>query len=127
MNKHMKALYLSTTGDNTLELPLPLEVEGFGCGLIELSGRVESPKEDLFLCCDICEESFSGLTMMPILRNLKRKANGFINNELHHVIWLRVMRPHISSIRLYIANKSGDIITLPKNYLTCTLLFIPPR
>lgn len=127
MNKHMKALYLSTTGDNTLELPLPLEVEGFGCGLIELSGRVESPKEDLFLCCDICEESFSGLTMMPILRNLKRKANGFITNELHHVIWLRVMRPHISSIRLYIANKSGDIITLPKNYLTCTLLFIPPR
>ncbi|MCG8622771.1 MAG: hypothetical protein MJE68_12345, partial [Proteobacteria bacterium] len=79
----MKALYLSTTGDNTLELPLPLEVEGFGCGLIELSRHVESPKEDVFLCCDICEESFSGLTMMPILRNLKRKANGFITNELH--------------------------------------------
>ena len=38
MNKHMKALYLSTTGDNIIELPLPLHVEGFGCGVIELSG-----------------------------------------------------------------------------------------
>ena len=127
MNKHMKALYLLTTGDNIIELPLPLHVEGFGCGVIELSGRLESPKEDIFLCCDICEESFSGETMMPILRNIKRKPNGFITNEINHVIWLRVMRPHISNIRLYIANKSGDIITLPKNYLTCTLLFIPPR
>ena len=127
MNKHAKALYLSTTGDNTIEFPLPLEVEGFGCGVIELSGRVESPKEDIFLCCDICEESFSRESMIPILRNIKRKANGLITNEINHMIWLRVMRPHISSIRLYIANKSGDIITLPKNYLKCTLVFIPPR
>ena len=123
----MKALYLSTTGDSIIELPLPLEVEGFGCGVIELSGCAESPKEDIFLCCDICEESFSGETMMPILRNIKRKANGFITNEINHVIWLRVMRPHINSIRLYIANKSGDFITVPKNYLKCTLLFITPK
>ena len=88
MNKHMKALYLSTTGDSIIELPLPLEVEGFGCGVIELSGHAESPKEDIFSCCDICEESFSGETMMPILRNIKRKANGFITNEINHVIWL---------------------------------------
>ena len=88
MNKHAKALYLSTTGDNTIEFPLPLEVEGFGCGVIELSGLVESPKEDIFLCCDICEESFSGESMIPILRNIKRKANGLITNEINHVIWL---------------------------------------
>lgn len=128
MSKHMKALFLSTSGDNTLDLPLPLEVEGYGCGIIEISGRIDSLKsEQLFLCCDICEESFTGKTMMPILRNIKRRTNGIIINEINHVIWLRVMRPHISSIRLYIANQFGDIIALPKNNLKCTLLFIPPR
>ena len=128
MTKHMKSLFLSTSGDNTIDLPLPLEVEGYACGIIELNGRIESLKnEELFLCCDICEESFSGVTMMPILRNIKRRSNGSIVNEINHVIWLRVMRPHISSIRLYIANQFGDIIALPKNNLKCTLLFIPPR
>ena len=65
--------------------------------------------------------------MMPILRNIKRRTNGSIVNEINYVIWLRVMRPHISSIRLYITNQFGDIIALPKNNLKCTLLFILPR
>ena len=77
----MKALFLSTSGDNTLDLPLPLEVEGYGCGIIEISGQIDSLKsEQLFLCCDICEESFTGKTMMPILRNIKRRTNGIIIN-----------------------------------------------
>ena len=34
----MNALYLSTGG----ELATPLEVEGYGCGVIELTGKVYS-------------------------------------------------------------------------------------
>ena len=123
----MKAVYLTTEGDTTTELPLPLEVEGYGCGVVEINGKFNSLKENLYLCCDICEESFVGNNCLPILRALERRPNGLITNYIHHVIWLRVMRPHISSIRLYIANENGDIITLGKNKLNCTLLFIPPN
>ena len=123
----MKAVYLSTEGDSTTELPLPLEVEGYGCGVVEISGKFNSKKEDLFLCSDICEESFVGNNRLPILRALERRPNGVIINQIHNVIWLKVMRPHISSIRLYIANEYGDIATLGKNKLNCTLLFIPPK
>ena len=28
----MKVIYITTTGDNTLELPTPLDVEGYLCG-----------------------------------------------------------------------------------------------
>ena len=35
------------------------------------------------------------------------------------------MRPTISGIRLYIADNSGDIVSLPRNKLNCTLLFTP--
>ena len=36
----MKAVYLNTNGNTTIGLPIPLEVEGYGVGVIEMSGRV---------------------------------------------------------------------------------------
>ena len=50
-----------------------------------------------------------------------------VNNDINHVIWLRVMRPHMSNIHLYISNEQGEIKTVDKNKLKCTLLFIPPK
>ena len=51
----MKVIYITTTGDNTLELPAPSDVEGCLCGIVELTGKVVNLKGDLFLCCDFCE------------------------------------------------------------------------
>ena len=156
----MQAVYLSTNGDTTTFLSTPLEVQGYGCGVIELNGKVLVPKkllrtnkqrtqpeppqpipkppekseedeqninegftDNLYLCSDIVEESDVGNIKMPVLRYLKRK-NG-IPVEINNVIWLHVMRPSISKIRLYIADETGKILSLPKNTLNCTLLFIP--
>ena len=30
----MKEIHITTTGDNTLELPTPLDVEGYLCGIV---------------------------------------------------------------------------------------------
>ena len=68
-----------------------------------------------------------GEIMMPVLRSTKRKTNGMVNNDINHVIWLRVMRPNIINIRLYISDEHGEIKTVDKNKLKCTLLFIPPK
>ena len=165
----MQAVYLTTNGDTTTILSTPLEVQGYGCGVIELNGKVTIPKrllrtnnikqpepqpipkpeeeemnnsprdelkdqpqnistyegfsDNLYLCSDIVEESDVGNIKMPVLRYLKRK-NG-IPVEINNVIWLHVMRPSISRIRLYIADETGKILSLPKNTLNCTLLFIP--
>ena len=124
----MNALYLSTNGDTTTQLPIPLEVQGYGCGIIEMTGKVyHADKEPLYLCSDICEESFIGGNKMPVLRRIKRGASGIVNSIIHNVIWLRVMRPTISSIRLYISNGNGEIISLGSEQLNCTLLFIPNK
>ena len=32
-----KSMHISTSGDMTLELPVPLDVEGYVCGIIEMS------------------------------------------------------------------------------------------
>ena len=138
----MHAVYLTTNGDTTTFLSTPLEVQGYGCGIIELDGKVIIPKRlmkdqsleqntddgfsnNLYLCSDIVQESDVGNIKMPVLRSLKRR-NG-IPVEINNVIWLRVMRPSISRIRLYIADDTGKVFSLPKNTLNCTLLFIPPK
>ena len=48
MSERMKVIYISTTGDSTLELPTPLDVEGYLCGIVELAGKVVNLKGDLF-------------------------------------------------------------------------------
>ena len=122
----MKAVYLNTNGDTTIELPIPLEVEGYGIGVMEMSGRVQNGfRDSLFLCCDICKESMVNNTKMPILRYINRNPNGLVNKSIDHVIWLKVMRPNINSIRLYIADEFGKIVLVDENTLNYTLLFIP--
>ena len=97
----MKAVYISTTGDDTTELATPLEAEGYGVGVIEMNGRVRNGfKDSLYLCCDICEESYVNNTKMPNLRQINQSSNGNVNKYIDHVIWLKVMRPNINSIRL---------------------------
>ena len=122
----MNAVYLFTDGDRTTDLPIPLEVEGYGCGVIEMTGKIKNGfKDNLYLCCNICEESYVNNIRLPVLRYLNRNSNGLINKGIDHVIWLRVMRPNISSIRLYIADENGEIVSVEGNKLNCTLLFVP--
>lgn len=128
MTKYMKSIYVTVSGDTTVDLPIPLEVEGYVCGVIEMSGKIITTfKGDLFLCSDICEESVVGDIVLPVLRNILRRGNGVVINDINHVIWLKVMRPHISNIRFYISNAKGDIMTFKDSKLKCTLLFIPPE
>ena len=41
----MHAVYLTTNGDTTTFLSTSLEVQGYGCGIIELDGKVIIPKK----------------------------------------------------------------------------------
>lgn len=125
----MNAFYLSTSGDTVTTLPLPLEMEGYGCGVIEISGKtIANYSKQLYLCSDICEESVVGGIKLPVLRAINRNIkNGAIIKGIEHVIWLRVMRPSISSIRMYIADEEGKIVSLRNNLLRCTLLLIPNK
>ena len=122
MSKHMKSLYITTSGDTTLELPIPMDVDGYVCGILELNGKLSTYRGDIFLCSDICE-SFAGDTVMPVLQNIKRRTNGVIINDINHVIWLRVIRAKINSIHFYIANAYGEILSFGEEKLKCTLVF----
>ena len=69
----MNAVYLTTDGDTTTILPIHLEVESYGCGVTEITGKVQNGfNYPLYLCCDICEESTVGNIKIPVLRFINR-------------------------------------------------------
>lgn len=129
----MNVLYLSTSGDDTIVLPNPLEFYD-RCALVEINGKIsprkkngnlkDSNNNNLYLCCNIVEESLVGKVKMPVLRVINRK-NGTIINEINNLLWLKVMRPNILSIRLYICDEFGEIVSVARNKLNCTLVFEP--
>ena len=127
----MHAVYLTTNGDTTTFLSTPLEVQGYGCGIIELDRKVIIPKR-------LMKNKPKPMPSPPMTPNgedreippheeLKDQSLEQNNNEINNVVWLRVKRPSISRILLYIADDRGKVFSLPKNTLNCTLLFIPPK
>ena len=123
-----EVVYLNTSGDTTHYLANSLEVEGFACGVIEVNGKINSSikkTKELYLCSDICKGVFINGIKLPILRQIFRNSSGIIQS-FNNKIWLQVMRPNISSIRLYITDENGNIISVGQNWLQCSLLFIAP-
>ena len=58
----MNAVYLTTI------LLIPLEIESYGCGVVEMTGKVQNGlNHPLYLCCDIYEESTVGNIKIPVL------------------------------------------------------------
>ena len=45
----MNAVYLSSSGDTTTQLPIPLEIQGYGFGVIEMTGKFIIVKKNLYI------------------------------------------------------------------------------
>lgn len=145
----MITLYLDTNGDTTIQLPTPLKLDNYRCAIIEMSGNINKANKtstavsittptnqddddddevSLYLCSDICEDSILEDTKLPILRSIfVNPRNNRINKPIYNLIWLKVTRPTIDSIRLYISDQFGTPIPLANSNLKCTLVLLPIR
>jgi hypothetical protein len=131
MSPRYKSAYFSTEGDTTISLQSPLELENYACGLTKISGKIDTSngmyKKKIYLCCDMIEESLVEKTTMPVLHKIETNNYGKIDDTINHVIWLSIIRPTITSIRLYICDEHQKVVSLSKSLVNCTLLFIPPK
>lgn len=122
-----KIVYLWTNGDHITNLSETLEVEGYGCGILDISGKLPqlNANDVYYLCCDFIEDSFVNSTRLPVLREIRVNSKGGIQSDVGHVIWIPVTRTSLSYARLYITDHNGKIISLGGRGLYSTLLFIP--
>ena len=128
MNKFIP-LYFTLEDENTFQLAKTINTDKYLCGISYLEGKVVTPsykKSDrLFLCSDVCQESYVNSIKLPILCEIYRnKKNGTVINEIYNITWLRILRPNISSVKLYICDEEGSTVSFWTGQLRCSLLFI---
>ena len=124
----MNVIYLWTNGNHVTYLAETLELEGYGCGVIDVHGKLENGNgHSYYLCCDMTEDVFVNNIKLPVLRQIRTNSKDFISSQINHVIWLKITRSTISKIRLYICNEKGDVQSFKGRGLFCTLLLIPNK
>jgi hypothetical protein len=124
-------LYLWTNGDSTIPLAELLHLEGQLVGVVDIHGKIENGEESMkkpyYLCSDIANEAYVNSIKLPVLCQICTNTNGYINNTMNNVIWLRVRRETIDKLRLYICDEKGDIKSFEGKGVYCTLLFFTSR
>ena len=112
--------------------PIPLDMEGKGCALFDIRGKVKPfTNEPLFLCADFLESSMVGSNkQMPILRNINLLKDeltgcGIIDPIYNKTSWLATNRSPLKEIRLYTSDRHGRFAPLVDCNIDCTLVFIP--
>lgn len=123
-SQNSKYMHSDNSGtDFTIELPKTYELNGhWECGLKEIS--VVSNEEKLYVCSDVCEESYVEDTMLPMLRVLynikkgKKKESYFLFND---PCYIKVKVDKLSRIRMFIRGSQLQSLKTDNFTLYCTL------
>ena len=111
--------------DFTIELPRILELEGkWECALINFSTDKKSEDlSDMYVFCDIVQESYvrnSNLPILTVVRYVtKRKFEH--NLTVDHVLYHKISRSNISSLRIYITDSDLNNVSLLTGTSKCIL------
>lgn len=130
-------LYLKTHGDTVNAVSLTdSDLSGHMIGVFTIHGRLalaansSGPADPVYLCCDVCENSvIAGGRRLPVLRQVRVDANGDVVNDFSKIIWVSTTptSKNINSLRLYLVNDEGRLVTVRHCNLSCTLLAFPKR
>lgn len=119
--------------------PIQYDFNGYWLAVTQLEGNVRladtslhpksslHAKTPLYLCCDVCEESYMAgqdsrpPLKLPIIMELPAKM-GNIDLFITDFVWYRVTKPFISDIKLYIVNETGSIPSFTKCDVRCSFL-----
>ena len=112
--------------------PIPLDMEGKGCALFDIRGKVKPfTNEPLFLCTNLVKPSMvESNKQMPILCNInllkdESTRGGIIDPIYNKILWLPTNRNPLKEIQLYTSDRHGKFAPLVACNIDCTLVFIP--
>ena len=112
--------------------PIPLDMEGKGCALFDIRGKVKPfTNEPLFLCANFVKPSMVGSNkQMPILHNInllkdELMGGGIIDPLYNKILWLPTNCSPLKEIQLYISDRQGKFASLVDCNIDCMLVFVP--
>ena len=102
-------------GDFTTQLSTPLDLKGtWTCTVTFYLYPTPIPQTNyVFICSDICENSFVGETSLPALtlNVLKIKKKNYITSDFITPFKVKLRKKHISHIRIYLTDEKGHLIS----------------
>ena len=101
--------------DFTVELPRNLNASECALGVMIYSNT--NPTEELYVLCDICEESYAHNSMIPLLRVVLEPG------EISNLYFVPITRKDIQRIRIRIVNEYLETPSQSLGIVHCTLLF----
>lgn len=132
---HLSSNYVinSSSSNFTTQLSKPLTLNGnWTCSLIKFSypklemSKLASKPECIFICTDICEDSFVGNSNLPyiaidfIYDKKKNKAMTIVDYMI--VLKPKIRKTLISHIKMYISDENGKILSFQSGEASYTLL-----
>ena len=104
----------------TIELPRVYTLEGqWECALAEIEPNVNT--DTLYVCADLCQESYAENTMIPVLRRLRNIKKGKKPFEFPVLYYVPVKKTHIDRIRIFIRGGKLQLIAKDKTITRCVL------
>lgn len=109
-------------GDFTVEFPYPYELQGqWVCGLKEI--RISLREEVLYVCSDVCDESYAENTMLPVLRALQKPKGKSVLTYFHfdNPMYVKVTPTSLKRIRIFIRGSQLRQPNITDPIVRCTL------
>jgi hypothetical protein len=111
----------NTNIDFTIELPRTLYLDGeWECSLKEVTFSLPNPNI-LYVCSDLCVESFACDTSYPILRvvpNVKPNLTSLTFNDSYYV---GVNKRRLEQLRIFIRGEKLTSVTTKTGIVYCTI------
>ena len=110
--------------DFTIDLPRPFALEGeWECGLKEID--VSLKQNTMFVCSDICRESYAEDTMLPVLRMLRNTPTRGRKRETYFVFndpfYVRIKAEVLNRVRIFIRGSELRALVSDDSEVRCTL------
>ena len=141
--KRDKYLYLSsddslnyfsgnTPADFFVKLPHSFILEGlWECALVQFQFVHEffsDPPLDLFVCADICSESFMKDSKPPVLRRIHNSyspsdPSNVVESQISNLFYIPIIKEFVDVIHVYILDKNKDLVSFSKGPSSVTLHF----
>lgn len=124
-----EAIVMCMTSDSVekyIQLCSPLNVTGYAVSVLSFHGDFDpedAETDSLFLCSNICKESYLNEGIAPILFQINKKSVF----EFSSTIWYPVNRNILTSLKLYILNSKGERPSFRTCHFTCSLVFVPVK
>lgn len=113
--------------DFTVELPHTLHLLGrWECALTAIqSSKSQSDRSCglvVYICSDLCEESYVGNKQIPILRSIAvAQEDDRLNTDFARPYYMLIKRDQVKRIHIFVISASGGRLTFLDEHLTCTL------